>query len=179
LFAVAEGKLGKLGIVRAFANANEVNDMPEMFGLWNTVPPCESPVGVTVDVILVYSQSFEDNPAAQQAAQNVITSFESGTAWSSCFGSVRAFDAKLTAQEDVYDARGYAARNDWANGPNTVFLFVMRSFRATRQTVPVRDNWLHQFVAEAYDATVAIRGSRYRGDTWDPYLSSLPADVSL
>ena len=33
------------------------------------------------------------------------------------------------------DARGYAARNDWANGPNTVFLFVMRSFRATRQTV--------------------------------------------
>ena len=38
LFAVAEGKLGKLGIVRAFANANEVNDMPEMFGIWNTVP---------------------------------------------------------------------------------------------------------------------------------------------
>lgn len=189
LFAVAEGKLGKLGIVRAFANANEVNDMPEMFGIWNTVPPCESPVGVTVDVILVYSQSFEDNPAAQQAAQNVITSFESGTAWSSCFGSVRAFDAKLTAQEDVYDARGYAARNDWANGPNTVFLFVMRSFRDGTfgnydafyfmefDAVPVRDNWLHQFVAEAYDATVAIRGSRYRGDTWDPYLSSLPADV--
>ena len=29
--------------------------------------------------------------------------------------------------------------------------------------VPVRDNWLHQFVAEAYDATVAVRGSRYRG----------------
>jgi len=33
------------------------------------------------------------------------------------------------------DARGYAARNNWANGPNSVFLFVMRSFRATRQTV--------------------------------------------
>ena len=35
LFAVAEGKLG---IVRAFANAKEVTDMPEMFGIWNTVP---------------------------------------------------------------------------------------------------------------------------------------------
>lgn len=189
LFSVAEVAEGKLGIVRAFANANEVNDMPEMFGIWNTVPPCESTVGVTVDVMLVYSQSFEENPAALQAAQNVISSFESGTPWSSCFSSVRAFDAKLTAQEDVYDVRGYAARNDWANGPNSVFLFVMRSFRDGTfgnydafyfmefDAVPVRDNWLQQFVAEAYDATVAIRGSRYRGDTWDPYLSSLPQDV--
>eukprot|EP00435_Cladocopium_sp_Y103_P013463 s4178_g3.t1 len=149
-----------------------------------------------------------DNPAALQAAQNVITSFESGTPWSQCFSSVRAFDAKLTAQEDVYDAwamqnfrghfqfknhgivtfispsatpatqsEGYAARNDWANGPNSVFLFVMRSFGDGTfgnydafyfmefDAVPVRGNWLHQFVAEAYDETVAIRGSRYRGVT--------------
>ena len=35
---------------------------------------------------------------------NAIAKPRSGTAWSSCFGSVRAFDAKLTAQEDVYDA---------------------------------------------------------------------------
>ena len=35
--------------------------------------------------------------------------------------------------------------------------------RVSVEQVPVRSNWLNQFVAEAYDETVAIRGSRYRG----------------
>lgn len=29
------------------------------------------------------------------------------------------------------DPQGYSARNDWANGPNSVFVFVMRSFKET------------------------------------------------
>ena len=49
----------------------------------------------------------------------------------SCCGKTSQMALASTSK----DARGYAARNDWANGPNTVFLFVMRSFRATRQTV--------------------------------------------
>ena len=49
----------------------------------------------------------------------------------SCCGKTSQMALASTSK----DARGYAARNDWANGPNSVFLFVMRSFRATRQTV--------------------------------------------
>ena len=29
--------------------------------------------------------------------------------------------------------------------------------------VPVRSNWLNQFITEAFDPSMAIRGSRYRG----------------
>ena len=34
------------------------------------------------------------------------------------------------------DSRGYAARSDWANGPNSVFMYVMRSFKAPGNLKP-------------------------------------------
>lgn len=181
---------GKLAVVRAFANANEVQEMSQIFASWDTVLPCINPPSVAIDLILVYSQRFEDNPEASQAATAVVTSVESGSAaWSSCFQSARSFDARLSQSEDVYDSRGYAARSDWANGPNSVFMYVMRSFKDGTfgdyhafyfmefDAVPVRAGWLYTLVHEAYDPQMAIRGSRFRGDTWDGFLSYLPADV--
>lgn len=109
--------------------------------------------------------------------------------WSSCFRAFQSHNANLTAEEDVYDMRGYSARNDWANGPNRVFSFVTRSFYdgtfgsydafyfMELDAVPVRGNWLQQLVEEAYDDSMAVRGSRYRGDTWDAYLRLLPLEL--
>lgn len=179
-----------LAIVRAYASSKEIEDLEKNFNVWNTVLPCDSDPGVAVDLILVYSRSFQENPLAQQATQNVINSFESGqAAWAICFRSITAFGANLSADEDVYDIRGYSARNDWANGPNMVFNFIMNSFYdgtfgtydamffMELDAEPVRSNWLMQFISEAYDPFTAIRGSRYRGDTWDAYLSDIPQDV--
>ncbi|CAE7203871.1 SELP, partial [Symbiodinium natans] len=44
--------------------------------------------------------------------------------------------------------------------------------------VPVRSNWLDQFILEAlHYPDAAVRGSHYRGDTWDAFLRSLPVDL--
>eukprot|EP00434_Breviolum_minutum_P013436 symbB.v1.2.011843.t1/scaffold802.1/size161215/4 len=51
---------GKLAVVRAFANANEVQEMSQIFASWDTVLPCVNPPSVAIDLILVYSQRFED-----------------------------------------------------------------------------------------------------------------------
>eukprot|EP00913_Durusdinium_trenchii_P020176 g18958.t1 len=92
-----------LAIVRAYASSKEIEDLEKNFNVWNTVLPCDSDPGVAVDLILVYSRSFQENPLAQQATQNVINSFESGqAAWAICFRSITAFGANLSADEDVY-----------------------------------------------------------------------------
>ncbi|OLP79636.1 hypothetical protein AK812_SmicGene40049 [Symbiodinium microadriaticum] len=45
-------------------------------------------------------------------------------------------------------------------------------------SVPIRADWLQQYVAEAlYYPTAAMRGSRYRGDTWDGFLKDLPTEL--
>ncbi|CAE7249816.1 CSMD1, partial [Symbiodinium natans] len=110
--------------------------------------------------------------------------------WSTCFRSMFIHEANLTAWEDIYDSRGYSVHKGWVAGPNKVFRSVLRSFvdKAFGEyshfyfmefdAVPVRAEWLQQFVAEAlYYPPAAIRGSRYRGDTWDNYLQKLPLEL--
>ena len=81
-----------------------------------------------VDLILVYSQAFEDNLDAWTAASRVQASFvNKERPWHRCFRSVTISAANLTADEDIYDSRGYAVRKDWVNGPNAVFRFVLRA----------------------------------------------------
>lgn len=113
--------------------------------------------------------------------------------------------ANLTADEDIYDSRGYTVRKDWVNGPNKVFRFILRSCWALKKdlksalgfleksfssadyeafyfmefdSTPLRSFWLDQFYAEVFHyPRAAIRGSRYRGDSWDNFLHAI--DESL
>ncbi|CAE7273167.1 CSMD1, partial [Symbiodinium necroappetens] len=155
------------------------------------VPPCTEVPEVSVDVILVFSKTFEASPHAQTAANAIVTQFENGTfTWAQCFRSLTVQEANLTAVEDVYDSRGYSIRKAWVTGPNKVFRSVLRAavdksfgeyshfFYMELDSVPIRADWLQQYVAEAlYYPTAAMRGSRYRGDTWDGFLKDLPTEL--
>ena len=110
-----------------------------------------------------------------------------------CFRAVFVEAANLSAEEDIYDSRGYTVRKDWVNGPNKVFRFILRSFLEKSETfsadyeafyfmefdsTPLRPFWLDQFHAEVFHyPRAAIRGSRYRGDSWDNFLHAI--DESL
>ncbi|CAE7887125.1 unnamed protein product, partial [Symbiodinium microadriaticum] len=131
------------------------------------------------------------SPHAQTAANAIVTQFENGTfTWAQCFRSLSVQEANLTAVEDVYDSRGYSIRKAWVTGPNKVFRSVLRAavdksfgeyshfFYMELDSVPIRADWLQQYVAEAlYYPTAAMRGSRYRGDTWDGFLKDLPTEL--
>ncbi|CAJ1431512.1 unnamed protein product [Effrenium voratum] len=160
----------------------------ERFGLGGRwAPP------VPVDLVLVYSQSFAENDAALTAASNVQAAWEvQNQTWHTCFRQVVLEQANLSADQDVYDSRGYTVRKDWVNGPNSVFRFVLGSFYEGNfsnydafyfmelDAVPVQPWWLEQFVGEAlYYPRAAIRGSRYRGDGWDQFIQSMPADLLM
>ncbi|CAJ1412352.1 unnamed protein product [Effrenium voratum] len=43
--------------------------------------------------------------------------------------------------------------------------------------VPIRSGWVAQLITEAYDPTMAVRGSRYRGDSWDAFLQDIPPSL--
>ncbi|CAE7350571.1 CSMD1, partial [Symbiodinium natans] len=192
-FAARVAAAQELAVVRTFASEQEVTGLTEAIALWNELLPCSGPTWVPVDLLLVYSQNFDLTPSALVAAKEVQSSFENGTAWAPCFRSVFIESANLSATEDVYDNRGYAIRKDWVNGPNSVFRFILGSFfngtfPATYDSfyfmeidaVPVRPFWLDQFIAEAtIYPRAAIRGSRYRGDSWDSFQTFLPDDLLL
>eukprot|EP00439_Symbiodinium_sp_Y106_P056687 s237_g7.t5 len=169
----------------------EVQSLQSVFDLWSQVPPCTEAPEVAVDVILLFSKTFEASPHARTAADAIKTQFENGTfTWAQCFRSLAIEEANLTAMEDVYDSRGYSIRKAWVTGPNKVFRSVLRAavdqtvgeyshfFYMELDSVPVRADWLQQYVAEAlYYPAAAIRGSRYRGDTWDGFLKDLPLEL--
>ncbi|CAE7224662.1 CSMD1, partial [Symbiodinium natans] len=168
------------------------SSMQEVFALWGKVPPCAvAPLNADVDLILMYSMHFETNPAALAAATELENGFANGTyAWAQCFRSLTIHQANLTSYEDIYDARGYEVRRDWVNGPNLVFRAVLKNFMDGTfgnyshfyymefDAVPVREMWMDQFVTEAlFYPEAAIRGSHFRGDTWDTFLTSMPVEL--
>eukprot|EP00439_Symbiodinium_sp_Y106_P039678 s2897_g4.t2 len=183
----------ELAVVRPFASSQEIEDMDEAFALWNTVSPCGDKALAEFDLILVYSRKFGQNPDALDAVDRVSTAFRERTQpWHRCFREVHIKAANLTADEDVYDSRGYAVRKDWVNGPNKVFRYILRSFLDNTlapadyyafyfmefDSVPLRSLWLDQLYAEVVIyPRAAIRGSRYRGDSWDPFLDEISAEL--
>eukprot|EP00913_Durusdinium_trenchii_P009686 g9102.t1 len=56
------GARGDLAVVRTFASNKEVDGLQAAFQLWEELMPCTEP-RVSVDLILVYSQSFENQNA--------------------------------------------------------------------------------------------------------------------
>ncbi|CAK9059991.1 unnamed protein product [Durusdinium trenchii] len=183
----------ELAVVRPFASVQEVQDMSTAFQLWNTVAPCGDKAFAEFDLFLVYSRRLDENPVALRAAEKIQNSFQNKSEpWHRCFRHFYLEAANLTAQEDVYDSRGYAVRKDWVNGPNKVFRFILHSFLVKAfsssdyeafffmefDSTPVRPFWLDQFYAEVFHyPSTAIRGSRYRGDSWDNFLHAIPESL--
>ncbi|CAE7240666.1 CSMD1 [Symbiodinium sp. CCMP2456] len=193
LLCLEVARAQELAVVRPFASSQEIEDMDEAFALWNTVSPCGDKALAEFDLILVYSRKFGQNPDALAAVERVSTLFRERTQpWHRCFREVHIRAANLTADEDVYDSRGYAVRKDWVNGPNKVFRYILRSFLDSTlapadydafffmefDSVPLRSLWLDQLYAEVVIyPRAAIRGSRYRGDSWDPFLDEISAEL--
>eukprot|EP00439_Symbiodinium_sp_Y106_P040471 s2369_g4.t5 len=189
---IVVGGASKLAVVRNFATDAEAESVSGVFGLWNETLPCSSaPIDAEVDLILVYNRVLEESALAAAAVETLRSRFEGRLdPWATCFSSFQVQEINLTSSEDIYDRRGYEIRRDWVHGPNTVFRTLLRNFidRAWGNyshfyfmefdAVPVRSNWLDQFILEALRyPDAAIRGSHYRGDTWDTFLRNMPMDL--
>jgi len=181
----------EFAVVRPFASDQEIQDMGAAFRLWNTVHPCGDKALAEFDIFVVYSRRLDENFAAWTSARNLQNSFRARSEpWHRCFREFHVEAANLTAVEDIYDSRGYTVRKDWVNGPNKVFRFILQSFLQKSfvssnnyeafffmefDSTPLRPFWLDQFYAEAvHYPRAAIRGSRYRGDSWDNFLHDIP-----
>jgi len=189
----------RLAVVRPFSTAADIAALPTSFSTWETNLPCSESQTVPVDLMLVYSQSYDLNPAALAAAQSVEAEFNSSSMkWHSCFQKLFVHSANLTAAQDTYDKT--VTKNkavNWVNGPNEVFRYVLGNFvdqtwemgtynafyYMELDSTPVRAAWLDQFVLEALPSeqfpNAAIRGSVYKGDSWDVFRSELPSDLLL
>ncbi|CAL1143974.1 unnamed protein product [Cladocopium goreaui] len=168
-------ELAELALVRPFASNQEIQG-EACFGSRANVPARACFGGACPG-------RLDENPVASIAAANVQNSFRAR-----CFREFHIEAANLTAAEDIYDSRGYAVRKDWVNGPNKVFRFILQSFLEKSfvsdyeafffmefDSTPLRPFWLDQFYAEVFQyPRAAIRGSRYRGDSWDNFLHHIP-----
>jgi len=188
----------RLAVVRPFSTAADIAALPASFSAWETSLPCGNNQTVPIDLMLVYSQNYDLSPAALAAAQSVADEFNaSSMAWHSCFKKVLVKSANLTAAQDTYDKSVTENKAvNWVNGPNEVFRYVLGNFVDQKfdtgydafyymelDSTPVRAAWLDQFVLEALPSAqfprAAIRGSAYKGDSWDIFRSKLPNDMLL
>jgi len=188
----------RLAVVRPFSTAADIAALPASFSAWETSLPCSKDQTVPIDLMLVYSQNYDLNPTARAAAQSVADEFNaSSMRWHSCFKKLFVHSANLTAAQDTYDKSVTENKAvNWVNGPNEVFRYVLGHFVDQKfemqydafyymelDSTPVRAAWLDQFVLEALPSKqfpkAAIRGSAYKGDSWDVFRSELPNDLLL
>lgn len=159
-------------------------------------------IPIQYDLFLSYSQAYNgtDEAArkADQSTQYLMDNFESFP-WSACFQNVYRIEMNIPKNEDLY----LPAEKDnplWVNGPNQQFLRGMEIIKHHHQVsgqevgndvdtsaasydyvvvmesdvAPIKPNWLVDLIREANEKEFCMLGSKYAGDAWDLFRSSLP-----
>ena len=155
-------------------------------------------IPIQYDLFLSYSQAYNgtDEAArkADQSTQYLMDNFESFP-WSTCFQNVYRIEMNIPKNEDLY----LPAEKDnplWVNGPNQQFLRGMEIIKHHHHKVgndvdtstasydyvvvmesdvtPIKPNWLVDLIREANENEFCMLGSKYAGDAWDLFRSSLP-----
>ena len=148
----------RLVLVRPFS-ASDINSLAPSFDIWDQYPPCSTSHGedVVADLFLVYSQSLESSPEAQEAVARVTDKFRGNNGWG-CFGNIAAIDANIQSNLDIYQPKEQETNPAWVNGPNRHFERIIRAGQAKGyetlylmegDSVPVKASWLDSLLLDA------------------------------
>ena len=152
----ASATAAKLAVVRPFSPA-DVDSLAPSFDVWDEFPPC-SANGTVADLFLVYSQSLETSPRAQEAVGRVTDRFHKNNGWGHCFGEIFAVDADIQSDLDIYQPKEQDTNPLWVNGPNRHFERIVRVGQAEGfdtlylmegDSVPVKAYWLDSLMLDA------------------------------
>ena len=178
----------KFAIARPFS-ATDVEKLAASFDEWEIYPPCAADedenmlTGARADLFLVYSQSIDLSPEAQEAVSAVEEAFQRTNGWNGCFGQIRTLSAGIEPKYDIYDPSAQGNNTLWVNGPNRQFERTIRLIQTEKyeavylmegDSVPVADAWLDSLLSDVeIHRPFDILGSIFKGDKWDPFLGSL------
>ena len=149
-------------IVRPFA-PHDGESLYASFQDWNEYPPCDTAAGGTVtpktDLVLSFSQTLKDHPAAELIVNRIKTEFDGKQGWTRCFDRLVIYEAHITSSQDIYE-RGEIRSEKWVMGPNLQF---QRTFYA---------------MAAAHYKTMVIieKDAKPRADDW---INLLMKDIEL
>jgi len=188
----------KLAIVRPFSTQN-IEDLSQAFDKWDAFLPCKitklntnGRSHVTVDMFLSYSQTFESFKPARDSVLRIINDFSAknnSSGWERCIESIRSIEAKIDPKVDLYALNESHKNRMWVHGPNQQFVNSMETilggefghydavFVMESDVVPVRQYWLDSLLEDAERHPFMILGSKYDGDSWDEFRSSLPISL--
>ena len=112
------------------------------------------------DVFLFYSQTFNQNPAAVKAVDEILDSFYEPGGWSQCFDNIYAIEANIPQELDLYIPSAQEELYSWVNGPNRQFEAAFRIIQSGEwgdydgfylmegDSVPIKSHWLDVVLSE-------------------------------
>ncbi|CAJ1948315.1 unnamed protein product [Cylindrotheca closterium] len=189
-YGAAPPGLPNFAIARPFS-LHDVSSLESSFDVWSTYPPCsDGPAIGQPKLFLVYSQSFENDNAivAKSAIQSVELLFNQTKGWGKCFSQVVGLAVNITSEDDLYRKDEQATNVLWVNGPNRQFERTARALKdegidlfylMEMDSIPISEYWLDTLVEEIQTQPIdfSILGSKYRGDNWDNFYSTLPSSL--
>jgi len=195
----AKRNIKRLAILRPFSRL-DVKALSHSFDEWDAFLPCDISKRieytvdppVLVDVFLSYSQTFESYKPAIDHVRSIIDGFAANynaSGWEQCIRSIKRIECDIDPQMDIYAVHEAHTNRMWVHGPNQQFVksmdmilggefghydavFVMES-----DVSPVRQYWLDSLLEDAERDPFMILGSKYLGDSWNEFRSSLPLSL--
>lgn len=146
-------------VLRTFA-AVDFQNLISGFESWDEFSPCaeHTKLEMKVDILLFFSSSWSDWPAAQEAAEYVFEMFSNNSfTWAHCFDNLYLGSAFLDHGEDIYSPKLMGVHEKWVNGPNRQFERALRAagnrgydlvYLMEVDSTPVRVDWLSSLFAE-------------------------------
>merc|ERR1740124_552307 len=189
----------ELAIIRPFSMLN-IEALSHAFEEWGAFLPCDiskrtkanGRAPVLVDVFLSYSQTYENFKPARDYVRRVIDGFAANynaSGWEQCINRIIPIEANIDPQVDLYAVNEAHINRMWVHGPNQQFVYDMNKisggefghydavFVMENDVLPVRQYWLDSLLEEAERYPFMILGSKYDGDSWDEFRSSLPLSL--
>ena len=75
-----------------------------------------------MDLFLVYSQTYSENPSAVETIDRMISAFyDETTSWAKCFDNMYAIETVIPQEVDIYIPSAREELYNWVNGPNRQF----------------------------------------------------------
>eukprot|EP00957_Ditylum_brightwellii_P081248 6180470-Ditylum_brightwellii.AAC.1 len=108
---------------------------------------------------------YKASPDAAKSVTDLMDNFNAQTSsWAKCFRSIRAIEANIPAEEDLYLPNEISRNAKWVNGPNRQFSAAVHSitsgafneydvmFVMEGDCVPVKEYWLEALLEEAEES---------------------------
>lgn len=193
-------RIRRLALLRPFGK-QKTTSLSDSFDEWNHFLPCDynfkhedyDDEEVIIDIFLSFSQSFSRDPIAKREAEEMLNNFlinrndMANESWARCFRNFHLIETNIDASNDLYLPIEAQTNGLWVNGPNKQFYSSMKQIMKNQDEqydavlllehdcIPIKQFWLDTFLTEAETkGSFAILGSKYDGDSWSTFRSSLP-----